>query len=151
MKRLNNALNEVHDNYIEEAAKADHLEKSTAKTVRNIAIPVTSVAAVAGICLGLNAIGVFGGKQGVELLPADSGSSSNASTSQTVPNQPNDYQYELIGYLPAEMPLVLQTQSDIESRIFRYALRRRGKGNIHRGYRRRVCVRLRDRADNPCR
>ena len=43
MKKLNNALNEVHDNYIEEAAKADHLEKSTAKTVRNIAIPV-------GIC-----------------------------------------------------------------------------------------------------
>ena len=118
MKRLNNALNEVHDNYIEEAAKADHLEKSTAKTVRNIAIPVASVAAVAGICLGLNAIGVFGGKQGVELLPADSGSSANTSASQTVPYEPNDYQHELVGYLPAEMPLVLQTQSDIESIIF---------------------------------
>lgn len=118
MKKLNNALNEVHDNYIEEAAKADRLESTTEKTVRNIAIPIASVAAVAGLCIGLNSMGVFGGKKGVELLPADSGSSANTSTSQTAQNQPNDYQYELAGYLPAEMPLVLQTQSDIESIIF---------------------------------
>lgn len=119
MKKLNNALNEVHDNYIEEAAKADRLENRAAKTVRNIAIPVASAAAVAGLCIGLNGLGVFGGKsQGVELLPADSGSSANTSTTQTAPNQPNDYQYEFIGYLPAEIPLSLQTQSDIESIIF---------------------------------
>ncbi len=118
MKKLNDALNEVHDKYIDEAAKADRLEHSTAKTVRNIAIPVASAAAVAGLCIGLNSMGVFGGKQGIDLVPADSGSSANASTSQTVPYEPNDYQYELIGYLPAEIPLSLQTQSDIESIIF---------------------------------
>ncbi len=118
MKKLNDALNEVHDNYIEEAAKADHLEKSTAKTVRNIAIPVASVAAVAGLCIGLNSMGVFGGKQGVDLLPADSGSSAHASTTQTVSPDTNDFQFEPLGYLPFEIPLSLQTRSDIESIIF---------------------------------
>lgn len=118
MKKLNNALNEVYDKYIDEAANADRLHSSTAKTVRRIAVPVASAAAVAGICLGLNAVGVFGGKQGVDLLPTDSGSSAQSSTSQTVPYQPNDFQYELVGYLPKDMPLVLQTQSDIESIIF---------------------------------
>lgn len=118
MKKLNDALNEVHDNYIEEAAKADRLEKSTAKTVRNIAIPVASVAAVTGLCIGLNSMGVFGGKQGVDLLPANSGSSASASTSQTVPYEPNDYDFPQLAYLPVEIPLSLQTRSDIESIIF---------------------------------
>lgn len=119
MKKLNNALNEVHDNYIEEGAKADRLHNSTAKTIRNIAIPVASAAAVAGICLGLNAVGVFSGKsQGVDLLPADSASSAHASTTQTAPYQPNDHQGEYIAHLPKGMPLVLQTTDNIESIIF---------------------------------
>lgn len=119
MKKLNNALNEVHDNYIDEAAKADRLVNSKAKTIMNIAIPVAATAAVVGICLGLNGLGVFGGKpQGVDLLPADSGSSSHSSTTQTVPFEDNDFTYPVRQSLPEEIPLALQTKSDIERIIF---------------------------------
>ena len=53
MKKLNNALNEINDKYIEEAAQSERLQSNTAKTIRNIAVPVVSAAAVAGLCLGL--------------------------------------------------------------------------------------------------
>ncbi len=110
MKKLNNALNEVQDKYIEEAAKADRLQSGTAKTIRNIAIPVASAAAIAGLCFGLNAIGVFGGRQSVDLLP---------STSTTTPTSPDQIISDLKGeYYPEQMPLALQTNADIESIVF---------------------------------
>ncbi|MBE6901970.1 MAG: hypothetical protein E7478_05805, partial [Ruminococcaceae bacterium] len=123
MKKLNNALNEINDKYIEEAAQSERLQRNTAKTVRNIAVPVVSAAAVVGLCFGMTKLGVFGGKEGVDLLPASSDTSGAAastasSTTVTVPYQPNDYQYEQDIFFPDDIPLVNKTQSDIESIIF---------------------------------
>ncbi len=114
---INNALNEINDKYIDEAYHADHLQNTTARTVRNIAIPVASVAAVAGLCLGLGKLGVFKSHGGVDLLPADSTSGAGDTSSIIV----DDPQYEYTGYtpiLPDTMPIVLQTTDHIESIVF---------------------------------
>ncbi|MBQ4165928.1 MAG: hypothetical protein IJD85_06360, partial [Oscillospiraceae bacterium] len=115
MKKLNNALNDINDSYIDEAAKATRLENKTARIVRNIAVPLASAAAVAGVCIGLNGLGVFGTKpQGVDLLPADSTSSdmTSASTSVSV-----DDRFEIPHRIdfPEELPVVQMTQDDIMS------------------------------------
>lgn len=115
MKKLNNALNDIHDSYIDEAAKATRLENKTAKIVRNIAVPLASAAAVAGVCIGLNGLGVFGTKpQGVDLLPADSTGSdmTSASTSVSI-----DDRFEIPHKIdfPEELPVVQMTQADIMS------------------------------------
>lgn len=115
-KTINNALNEISDKYIEEAYNATGLQHSTARTIRNIAIPVASAAAIAGLCLGMNKLGVFK-SGGVDLLPAESTSGAGDTSSITV----NDPQYEYIGYtpsLPDNIPLVLQTTDHIESIVF---------------------------------
>lgn len=115
MKKLNNALNEVHDNYIEEAAKADRLHSSAAATVRRIAIPLASAAAIAAVCFGLNSAGVFGGKasQGVDLLPASSGAASSTTIAEN-----NDFTLPQLDAVPEEIPLVLRTDGDIQGIIF---------------------------------
>lgn len=115
MKKLNNALNEVHDNYIEEAAKADRLHSSAAATVRRIAIPLASAAAIAAVCFGLNSAGVFGGKasQGVDLLPANSGAASSTTIAEN-----NDLTLPQLDAVLEEIPLVLRTDSDIQGIIF---------------------------------
>lgn len=113
---INNALNEINDKYIEEAYHADRLQNTTARTVRNIAIPVASVAAVTALCLGLGKLGVFK-NGGVDLLP-ESTTNGAGDTSSIVVNDP---QYEYIGYtpiLPDTMPVVLQTSEHIESIVF---------------------------------
>ncbi len=115
-KTINNALNEINDKYIEEAANSTRLQNTTAKTIRNIAVPVASAAAIAGLCLGMSKLGVFR-SGGVDLLPADS-TSGAGDTSSIVTNDP---QYEYIGYtpiLPDNIPLVLQTTDHIESIVF---------------------------------
>ncbi len=115
-KIINNALNEINDKYIEEAYNATRLQHNTAKTIRNIAIPVASAAAIAGLCLGLGKLGVFR-SGGVDLLPADTTSGAGDTSSITI----NDPAYEFNGYtpsLPDRMPLVLQTTEHIESIIF---------------------------------
>lgn len=115
-KTINNALNEISDKYIEEAYNATGLQHSTARTIRNIAIPVASAAAIAGLCLGMNKLGVFK-SGGVDLLPAESTSGAGDTSTITV----NDPQYEYIGYtpsLPDNIPLVLQTTDHIESIVF---------------------------------
>ncbi len=113
---INNALNEINDKHIEEAYHADRLQNTTARTVRNIAIPVASVAAVTALCLGLGKLGVFK-SGGVDLLP-ESTTNGAGDTSSIIINDP---QYEYIGYtpvLPDTMPVVLQTSEHIESIVF---------------------------------
>ncbi len=115
-KTINNALNEISDKYIEEAYNATGLQHTTARTIRNIAIPVASAAAIAGLCLGMSKLGVFK-SGGVDLLPAESTNGAGDTSSITV----NDPQYEYIGYtpsLPDNIPLVLQTTDHIESIVF---------------------------------
>lgn len=117
-KIINNALNEVNDKYIEEAHNATHLQHNTAKTIRNIAVPVASAAAIAGLCLGLAKLDVFR-SGGVDLLPADTTSGAGNTSSITI-NDP-DYQYGFNGYtpiLPDRIPLALQTSEHIQSIIF---------------------------------
>ncbi|MBQ8170704.1 MAG: hypothetical protein IJZ95_01815 [Oscillospiraceae bacterium] len=119
-KKLDNALNEVYDKYIEEAANADHLEHNTGRLIRNIAIPVGCAAAVAGLCLGLSQMGVFGGKQGVDLLPESSANSAQGTTS-AVQQEEHDFKYPVINgeiEFPAVMPLVQRSQIEVESIIF---------------------------------
>ncbi len=84
-KIINNSLNDINDKYIEEAANATRLQNTTARTIRNIAIPVASAAAVAGICFGMGRLGVFGGG-GVDLLTSDT-TSGAADTSSIVTEQ----------------------------------------------------------------
>ncbi len=113
---INNALNEINDKYIEEAYNATHLQHTTARTIRNIAVPVASAAAIAGLCFGMGKLGVFN-NGGVDLLLADTTSGAANASSIIV----NDPQYEFIGYTPAlpdKIPLVLQTSEHIESIIF---------------------------------
>ncbi len=115
MKKLNNALNDINDSYIDEAAKATRLENKTARIVRNITVPLASAAAVAGVCIGLNGLGVFGTKpQGVDLLPADSTSSDMTSASTAVFI---DDRFEIPHRIdfPEELPVVQMTQDDIMS------------------------------------
>ena len=119
-KKLDNALNEVYDKYIEDAANADHLERNTGKLVRNIAIPVGCAAAVAGLCLGLSQMGLPGGKQGVDLLPESSANSAQGTTS-AVQQEEHDFKYPVINGeidFPAVMPLVQRSQIEVESIIF---------------------------------
>ncbi len=81
--KINNAMNDISDKLIEEAAKADRLEHKTARIIRNIAVPVGAVAAAAAVCFGLNQMGVFGGR-GVELVESSSAAdSTTATTSDT--------------------------------------------------------------------
>lgn len=115
MKKLNDALNEVHDNYIEEAAKADRLHSTAATTVRRIAVPLASAAAIAAVCLGLNSMGVFGGNasKGVDLLPANSGAADSTAITEN-----SDFTLPQLLSMPEEIPLVLRTQEDIQGIIF---------------------------------
>lgn len=117
-KTINNALNQINDKYIEEAYNADRLQNNAAKTIRNIAISVASVAAVAGLCLGLGKLGVFKGDGGVDLLPESTANGAGDTSSVIVDGGD---QYEYIGYtpiLPDTMPIVLQTSEHIESIVF---------------------------------
>lgn len=115
MKKLNDALNEVHDNYIEEAAKASRLHSTAATTVRRIAVPLASAAAIAAVCFGLNSMGVFGGNasKGVDLLPASSGAADSTTIAEN-----NDFTLPQLSAMPEEIPLVLRTQEDIQGIIF---------------------------------
>lgn len=103
-EKLNNALNDVSDKLIEEAAKADRLENNTARIVRNIAVPVASAAAIAGLCIGLAKMGVFNTSQGADLLPSSStadNSGAGAVTSQINGDTSSEpYQYEYTGFIP---------------------------------------------------
>ena len=119
MKKLNDALNEINDRYIEEAAQSVRLHNTSARTVRNIAVPVASAAAVAGICLGMAKLGFFSGPQGVDLLPASSDSTeSTTATTITAPYAENDFQYPIQMSFPEHIPIVQQTQADIEGIVF---------------------------------
>ncbi len=116
-KTIDNALNEINDKYIEEAANASRLQNTTARTVRNIAIPVASAAAVAGICFGMGRLGIFGGN-GVDLLPSSSttGSGSADTSSIVAGDEINISSYWID--LPDEIPLAQITTADVEEIIF---------------------------------
>ncbi len=121
--KLNNALNEINDKYIEEAANADRLESSPVKYIKYIAGGAAAVAAVAAVCVGLNHFGVF--NRGVDLvdsLPSSSQDSPNSDAPEStyiseIP--PSDgYQYEFEYYWEESMPLVSITQDYIDNLIF---------------------------------
>ncbi len=116
-KTIDNALNEINDKYIEEAANASRLQNTTARTVRNIAIPVASAAAVAGICFGMGRLGIFG-SNGVDLLPSSSttGSGSADTSSIIAGDEINVSSYWID--LPDEIPLAQITTTDVEEIIF---------------------------------
>ncbi len=121
--KLNNALNEINDKYIEEAATADRLERSPAKAIKYIAGGTAAVAAVAAICVGLNHLGVF--NRGVDLvdsLPSTSQDSPSSDTPEStyiseIPPSEN-HQSEFEYYWEESMPLVSVTQDYIDNLIF---------------------------------
>lgn len=77
--KLNNALSEIDDNLIEEAAYASGIEHKGLKTARNIALSVCgAAAAAAAIFFGVNQLG--GSQEKVDLLL--SGSYSQADMTQ---------------------------------------------------------------------
>lgn len=119
MKNLNNSMDNIHDKYIEEAAQSVRLQSTAGRTVRNIAIPVVSAAAIAGLCFGMSRLGVFGGSKGVDLLPAASGNdtaeASGAETSLVIPGELAAPEEPVF---PEQIPVVQKTQADIESIIF---------------------------------
>lgn len=98
--KLNNAMTDISDKLIEEAARADRLENNTARIIRNITIPVASVAAIAGLCFGLHQIGVFGKPQGVDLVASSSPSDkTDSASSDIILPEPDKYEF------PKELPL----------------------------------------------
>ncbi len=111
--KLNNALNNINEKYIEEAANADRLEKPSASAIKYIAGGTAAAAAVAAICIGLNHFGVF--NRGVDLVdsvPSASGSTTSDSALS------DGYQYELEYYWEDSMPLVSITQDYVDNLIF---------------------------------
>ncbi len=116
-KTINNALNEISDKYIEEAAKADRLQNTTARTVRSIAIPVASAAAVAGLCFGMGRLGIFGGN-GVDLLPGSSTTSSGAADNSSIISDSEYNTSTFLVDLPDTIPLAQITTTDVEEIIF---------------------------------
>lgn len=117
--KLNNAMNDISDKLIEEAANATRLENKAARIARNIALPVMGAAAVAGLCIGLGKLGVFGRPQGVDLVsPAQTG----AADGTTVYGPMNEYynvpQYEFRYHIPGYGPLVSVTQEYVQSAVF---------------------------------
>lgn len=107
--KLNRAMNDISDKLIEEAANADRLENNGARMIRNIVIPVASVAAVAGLCVGLGKLGVFGRSQGVDLV----GSSSAAASTATAVEEPPQYVLDEQQVFPNRFPLVSVTQEHV--------------------------------------
>lgn len=112
--KLNNALNEINDKYIEEAANADRLESSPVKYIKYVTGGAAAVAAVAALCIGLNHLGVF--NRGVDLVDSLPSSSQGGASDE----QPSaeGYQYAYAYYWEESMPLVSVTQDYAENLVF---------------------------------
>lgn len=107
--KLNRAMNDISDKLIEEAANADRLENNRARMIRNIVIPVASVAAVAGLCIGLGKLGVFD-RQGVDLVDSSAASASTTATTVEGPLFEIEGEYTM----PSRFPLVSVTKEYVE-------------------------------------
>ncbi|MGN0686926.1 MAG: M23 family metallopeptidase [Oscillospiraceae bacterium] len=115
MKKLNNALDMINDKYIEEAANADRLQRTSSHRIRSVAVPIVSVAAVAALCFGISRLTETDRKKGVDLIDRSNAAGENTSVSEPLPDKPE--QSDDIEF-PDKIPLVLMTQSAVEDIIF---------------------------------